>query len=219
MSQEKARVRGGVLVARAREGQKSAAREYAEALLAALLLALFIRSFIVQAFKIPSGSMLPTLKVGDHILVSKFVYGFRLPYPFGRTLVAWSQPAGGDIVVFVFPRDRSKDFIKRVVAVAGDTVEIRHKRLYVNGDPASDGHAFFAEGPREMPGPRDNFGPLTMPPGGIFVMGDNRDRSHDSRYWGFVDVDDVKGKAFMIYWSWDGVDRWVRWERIGDLIH
>jgi signal peptidase I len=201
-----------------RGAPKSAAREYAEALLTALLLALFIRSFVVQAFKIPSGSMIPTLQVGDHILVNKFVYGLRLPYPFGKSLVLWKEPARGDVVVFVFPRDRSKDFIKRVVAVAGDTVEIRHKRLYVNGEPVADGHAFFADGSREAPGVRDNFGPVTVPPHSLFVMGDNRDRSHDSRYWGFVNMDDVKGKAFMIYWSWDGHDRWVRWERIGDII-
>jgi len=199
--------------------QKSVAREYVEALLVALLLALFIRSFIVQAFKIPSGSMFPTLQIGDHILVNKFLYGLRLPYPIETMAAQWGQPRRGDVVVFVYPRDRSKDFIKRVIAVGGDTVEIRHKQVYVNGAKVEHGYATFADEGREIPGPRDNFGPVSVPPAQVFVMGDNRDRSHDSRFWGFVDLDDVKGKAFLVYWSWDGQDRWVRWERLGDLIH
>jgi signal peptidase I len=199
--------------------QKSVAREYIEALLVALLLALFIRSFIVQAFKIPSGSMLPTLQIGDHILVNKFLYGLRLPYPVEGMAVQWGQPSRGDVVVFVYPRDRSKDFIKRVIAVGGDTVEIRHKQVYVNGARVEHHYATFADEGREIPGPRDNLGPVSVPPHQVFVMGDNRDRSHDSRFWGFVDLDDIKGKAFLIYWSWDGQDRWVRWERLGGLIH
>jgi signal peptidase I len=198
--------------------QKSVAREYTEALLVALLLAFFIRSFIVQAFKIPSGSMLPTLQIGDHILVNKFLYGLRLPYPLENTLVEWKQPRRGDVIVFVYPKDPSKDFIKRVIGEPGDTVEIRHKHVFINGEKIEDLHANFADGDREIPGPRDNFGPITVPPHQLFVMGDNRDRSHDGRFWGFVDLDEVKGKAFLIYWSWDGQDRWVRWERIGSLI-
>ena len=199
--------------------QKSVAREYAEALIVALVLALFIRSFVVQAFKIPSGSMLPTLQIGDHILVNKFLYGLRLPYPFEKVLVQWGQPHEGDVIVFIYPRDRTKDFIKRVIAVGGDTVEIRHKQVYVNNTQLMVPQATFADENREIPGLRDNFGPITVPQHKLFVMGDNRDRSHDSRFWGFVDLDDVKGKAFLIYWSWDGEDRWVRWERIGALIH
>ena len=214
----KAKAKGQVTT-RVRGEHKSVVREYAEALLVALFLALFIRSFIVQAFKIPSGSMLPTLQIGDHILVSKLTYGLRLPYPLEKVLVSWSRPHHEDIVVFVYPKDRSKDFIKRVVAVEGDTIEVRHKQTYVNGKKAGNNHAYFAEASHEIPGPRDNFGPLTVPPHHIFVMGDNRDRSHDSRFWGFVNLDDVKGKALVIYWSWDGQDRWVRWERIGDIIH
>jgi signal peptidase I len=198
--------------------QKSVAREYTEALLVALLLAFFIRSFIVQAFKIPSGSMLPTLQIGDHILVNKFLYGLRLPYPFESTLIEWKQPRRGDVIVFVYPKDPSKDFIKRVIGEPGDTVEIRHKQVFINGEKMDDPHASFTDGNREIPGPRDNFGPITVPPHHLFVMGDNRDRSHDGRFWGFVDLDEVKGKAFLIYWSWDGQDRWVRWERIGSLI-
>lgn len=207
------------LAAPVKSKQKSVAREYAEALVVALLLALFIRSFIVQAFKIPSGSMLPTLQIGDHILVNKFLYGLRLPYPFEKVVVQWGQPHEGDVIVFVYPRDRTKDFIKRVIAVGGDTVAVRHKQVYVNGAKLEIPQAAFADEDREIPGLRDNFAPVTVPPHKLFVMGDNRDRSHDSRFWGFVDFDDVKGKAFLIYWSWDGEDRWVRWERLGALIH
>ena len=138
--------------------QKSVIREYTEALLVALLLALFIRSFIVQAFKIPSGSMLTTLQVGDHILVNKFQYGLRLPYPIELPIVQWSQPRRGDVIVFVYPKDNSKDFIKRVVAIGGDTVEIRHKRLFINGQAADDPYATFAEAGQERPGPRDKIG-------------------------------------------------------------
>jgi signal peptidase I len=205
-------------VTQAQESQKSVAREYTEAILVALVLAFFIRSFIVQAFKIPSGSMLPTLQIGDHILVNKFLYGLRLPYPFEKMLLEWKQPNRGDVIVFIYPKDRTKDFIKRVIGLPGDTVEIKHKRVFINGVKMDDPHANFADEDREMLGPRDNFGPITVPQHQLFMMGDNRDRSHDGRFWGFVDLDDVKGKAFLIYWSWDGQDRWVRWERLGSLI-
>ena len=208
-----------VTQARERRKSKSIVREYTEALFVALLLALFIRSFIVQAFKIPSGSMLSTLQIGDHILVNKFVYGIRLPYPIEQSVYQWGQPQRGDVIVFIYPKDRSKDFIKRVVAVGGDTIEIRHKKVFVNGEAAEDPYSTFAEADQERPGPRDNYGPTTVPENSLFVMGDNRDQSHDSRFWGFVDVKDVKGKAFMIYWSWDGTDRWVRWERLGSFIY
>ena len=198
---------------------KSVFREYGEALLVALLLALFIRSFVVQAFKIPSGSMLPTLQIGDHILVNKFVYGVRVPY-FGTLIVPVGKPRRGDVVVFIYPQDEDKDFIKRVVGVEGDSVEVRDKRLFVNGEPVADPYARFAEGEDgRTVAPRDNFGPFKVPAGYIFVMGDNRDRSYDSRFWGPVSLDKVKGKAFLIYWSWDGGGRWARWERIGQLIY
>ena len=207
-----------VLAPRVKDTPKSVVREYTEALLVALLLALFIRSFVVQAFKIPSGSMLSTLQVGDHILVNKFLYGLRLPYPIEMPLVQWGQPQRSDVIVFMYPKDQTKDFIKRVVAIGGDTIEVRHKKLFVNGQPADDPYAVFSEVGQERP-VRDNFGPIEVPQDKLFVMGDNRDHSHDSRFWGFVDVHDVKGKAFLIYWSWDGVDRWIRWERLGSLIH
>ena len=207
-----------VLASRVKDTPKSVVREYTEALLVALLLALFIRSFVVQAFKIPSGSMLSTLQVGDHILVNKFLYGLRLPYPIEMPLVQWGQPQRSDVIVFMYPKDQTKDFIKRVVAIGGDTIEVRHKKLFVNGQPADDPYAVFSEVGQERP-VRDNFGPIEVPQDKLFVMGDNRDHSHDSRFWGFVDVHDVKGQAFLIYWSWDGVDRWIRWERLGSLIH
>lgn len=199
---------------------KSTFREYAEAIVMALLLALFIRTFIVQAFKIPSGSMIPTLQIGDHILVNKLAYGIRIPL-WGRYLVEFKKPRLGDVVVFIFPEDRSKDFIKRVIGVEGDTVEIRGKKVYINGTSIEDPYAHF-EGEDPQGGKfyiRDDFGPRTVPENHIFVMGDNRDRSYDSRFWGFVDLQEVRGKAFLIYWSWDGSDRWVRWERIGDIIY
>lgn len=198
---------------------KSTFREYAEAIGMALLLALFIRTFIVQAFKIPSGSMIPTLQIGDHILVNKLAYGVRIP-GLGHYAVQFSTPKRGDVVVFIFPEDRTKDFIKRVIGVAGDTVEIRNKKIFINGKPIEDPHAYF-EGD-DLPGGvqiKDEYGPKTVPENHIFVMGDNRDKSYDSRFWGYVDLDDVKGKAFLIYWSWDGGDRWVRWERLGDIIY
>jgi len=207
-------------VSRTAAKSKSTVREYAEALAVAFLLALFIRTFLVQAFKIPSGSMLETLQIGDHILVNKLRYGIRMPI-MGKRVVSFTDPRRGDIIVFVYPVDPSKDFIKRVIGEPGDTVEVKHKQVYVNGQKVEDPWGHFVEGPGENSrlSPRDNFGPVTVPSDQVFVMGDNRDRSYDSRFWGFVPLDDVRGKAFVIYWSWDGEDRWVRWERIGDLIH
>jgi len=198
---------------------KSTFREYAEAIGMALLLALFIRTFIVQAFKIPSGSMIPTLQIGDHILVNKLAYGIRIPL-WGHYLVDFGKVQRGDVIVFIFPEDRSKDFIKRVVGVAGDTVEIRGKKIYINGQQVEDPHAHFeGDDPQNiLPASRDDYGPTKVPENHLFVMGDNRDRSYDSRFWGFVNMDDVRGKAFLIYWSWDGSDRWVRWERLASLI-
>jgi signal peptidase I len=205
--------------AQERVKSKSTFREYAEAIGMALLLALFIRTFIVQAFKIPSGSMIPTLQIGDHILVNKLAYGIRVPL-YGHYLVDFGKVQRGDVIVFIFPEDRSKDFIKRVVAVAGDTVEIRGKKISINGKQVDDPHAHFeGDDPQNvLPASRDDFGPTRVPENQLFVMGDNRDRSYDSRFWGFVNLDDVRGKAFLIYWSWDGGDRWVRWERLGNVI-
>lgn len=199
--------------------KKNIFREYGEAILIAVVLALFIRTFVVQAFKIPSGSMKPTLLVGDHILVNKFIYGVKLPFS-DSTLIPIKDPKRGDIVVFRFPEDPKKDFIKRVIAVAGDTIQIRNKKVYINARPVNDPHGTHLD-PYSIPGqarPRDNFGPVTVPPDSLFVMGDNRDHSYDSRFWGFVNLSAVKGKAFILYWSWDKDNTGVRWRRLGHLI-
>jgi len=207
--------------------KKSTFREYFEAIVIAILLALFIRTFVVQAFKIPSGSMLPTLLIGDHLLVNKFIYGIKVPFT-GQLLIPIKSPVRGDVVVFRFPKDRSIDYIKRVVGVPGDTVEIKNKKVYINDKPVDDPHAHVSS-PTILSAnasPRDNFGPVLVPEGRIFVMGDNRDNSYDSRFWGFVDQRDVLGKAFILYWSWDidkpllSLDRFTsnRWSRMANLI-
>ncbi len=204
--------------------RKSTVREYAEALGVALLLALVIRTFVVQAFKIPSGSMLPTLEIGDHILVNKFIYGPRLEIPLTQMslgqLPGIRKPKQGDVVVFIWPKDRTKDFIKRVIAVEGQTVEVRNREVFIDGKPWDDPHAVFNERRANVaPSTGDNFGPFEVPAGHVFVMGDNRDQSYDSRFWGPVPIEDIKGQALVIYWSWDGPDRWVRWDRLGRLVN
>lgn len=208
---------------------KSALRENIEVFIVAALLALFIRTFVVQAFKIPSGSMKETLQIGDHILVNKFIYGVKLPFVM-KTIIPVTSPAKGDIVVFKFPEDPKKDFIKRTVAVAGDTIEIKNKKVFVNGKLQDQPYAEFKDKTIIPPCSdfqkslgfdrcrKDNFGPVTVPENKIFVMGDNRDHSYDSRFWGFVDLDVVKGKAFIIYWSWNSDETSVRWGRIGNII-
>ena len=198
---------------------KSKLRENVEAILIAIVLALFIRTFVVQAFKIPSGSMEPTLQIGDHILVNKFIYGVKIPY-LRKTIIPVSEPDRGDIIVFRYPEDPDKDFIKRVIAVPGDTVEIRNKIIYVDGAAVKNDVGVHTDS-RVLSGAinhRDNLKPLTVPAGSYFVMGDNRDNSYDSRFWGFVEERSIKGKAFIIYWSWDSDAFGVRWGRIGDLL-
>jgi signal peptidase I len=200
--------------------QKSKFREYVEAIILAIVIALFVRTFVIQAYKIPSGSMKPTLQIGDHILVSKFNYGIKLPF-LRTTLIPVGAPQRGDIVVFIYPEDRSKDFIKRLIGVPGDTIEIRNKKIFLNGLPYSDKHGVYVDN-LVIPGavqPRDNFGPVTVPEGSLFVMGDNRDESYDSRFWGFVSQKDVLGKALIIYWSWNQEEHWIRWSRIGGILH
>jgi signal peptidase I len=199
--------------------KKGALRENIEAIIVAVILALFIRTFVVQAFKIPSGSMKDTLLIGDHILVNKFVYGVKAPF-LKKTIIPINNPQREDIIVFEFPEDPSKDFIKRVVGIPGDVIEIRNKRLYVNGKAVKDKHGIHKDpkifSARQQP--RDNLGPITVPESKLFVMGDNRDFSYDSRFWGFVDLVAVKGKAFIIYWSWDKENFGVRWGRLGDFL-
>ncbi|MFQ5839260.1 MAG: signal peptidase I [Candidatus Methylomirabilales bacterium] len=208
---------GSPLAARVR--QKSAAREWIEAFVVAVLLALFIRTFVVQAFKIPSGSMLETLQIGDHILVNKMSYGIQIPILEVWVLGPW-VPERGDIIVFKFPQDESRDFIKRTIGLPGDRIEIRGKDVLINGELSKEpyvrhGDPMLQASPQS---PRDFFGPVTVPPGKLFVMGDNRDHSQDSRFWGFLDIQKVEGKAFLIYWSWDGEVYRPRWHRIGRWI-
>ncbi len=198
---------------------KSKLREYIEAILLAILIAFFIRTFVIQAYKIPSGSMKPTLLIGDHILVSKSIYGIKLPF-IRSTVIPIGEPKRGDIVVFIYPEDRSKDFIKRLIGVPGDTIEVRNKKILLNGLPFDDVHGVHSDS-IIIPGsvqPRDNFGPVRVPEGSIFVMGDNRDESYDSRFWGFVNMKDVLGKALIIYWSWNQEEYGVRWSRIGTVL-
>jgi signal peptidase I len=202
---------------------KSAFREYAEALIIAVLLALVIRTFVVQAFKIPSGSMLPTLQIGDHILVNKFLYYFT---PIKR----------GDVIVFKFPQDESRDFIKRVIGLPGETLEVRGRQVLINGNTLSEPYAVFADGPLGRGVERERVGPVVIPPGHLFMMGDNRDRSMDSRVWGLLDEHKVKGRAFLVYFSIRSEDipyssvvpgvvyvaahpSLIRWNRFGRLVH
>jgi signal peptidase I len=199
---------------------KSKVYEYAEAIIIAILIAVVVRTFVVQAFKIPSRSMVPTLLVGDHILVNKFIYGVKVPF-LRKTIIPITNPQRGDIVVFIYPNDRSKDYIKRVIGVSGDTIEIKNKIIFINGKQYSDAYGIYSDNviyPGSMQ-PRDNFGPVTVPPESLFVMGDNRDESADSRFWGFVDLKDVEGKAFIIYWSWNHEETNLRWQRLGNILH
>jgi len=201
-------------------GKKHIVREYAESIIIAVILALIIRTFLVQAFKIPSGSMEDTLAIGDHILVNKFIYGTKIPFTDKRILKI-RDPQRGDVIVFEYPEDPSKDFIKRVIGTPGDVIEEKDKKVYVNGQPYVNPHEVHKETdmiPREQ-NPRDNFGPVKVPENSYFVMGDNRDRSYDSRFWGFVKNSKIKGLAFIKYWSWDSTKFRVRWGNIGRLIN
>ncbi len=200
------------------EKKKSLFREYAEAIITALILALIIRAFVVQAFKIPSGSMIPTLLIGDHILVNKFIYGLRIPFTDKKILV-FKNPDRGDPVVFKFPKDPKRDFIKRVIAKEGDTIKIENKVVFVNGEPVKEPYVQHTDKGSDISGNRrDNYGPRIVPKGKLFVMGDNREQSYDSRFWGFVDLKLVKGEAFIIYWSWNKEKSWPRFGRMGKLI-
>jgi signal peptidase I len=200
--------------------KKGMVREYIEAFAVAIILALIIRTFVVQAFKIPSGSMEDTLLVGDHILVNKFIYGERIPYT-DIKYFDFKRPQRGDVIVFIYPEDESKDFIKRVVGIEGDTIEVKEKKLYVNDELQNEPHVVHKDNaviPAHVT-KRDYYGPQQVPKDMLFVMGDNRDRSADSRFWGFVPLSKVKGKAFLIYWSWGGFMHDIKWSRIGKLIH
>ncbi len=204
--------------------RKSNIRETIEAVVVAFLIALVIRTFVIQAFKIPSGSMIPTLLVGDHILVNKFLLGTPVDIPF-TNITLFRMPGlrkarRGDIVVFKYPEDPKRDFIKRVIGVGGDVVMAKDKNVYVNGRRLVEPYTQHVD-EEIKPGQfdkRDNFGPVVVPTEAVFVMGDNRDQSYDSRFWGFVPDSEIKGKAVIIYWSWDSDKTWVRFSRIGSLV-
>ncbi|MBI1908592.1 MAG: signal peptidase I [Deltaproteobacteria bacterium] len=243
--------------------KKSKIREYIESLLVALVIAFFLRSFVVEAFKIPSGSMIPTLLIGDHIFVNKFTYGLRIPFT-KQWIKKFKTPERGEVVVFIWPVEEDKDFIKRVVGLPGDTLRIEGDALFVNGEPVNEqkvsvvspsrqkarklvvlGDAIASEaGLRSVPYykgwdrfdyfveelgevkhlmqidhyPNTEHREITIPPDHLFVMGDNRDNSADSREWGFVPMENVKGQAMFIWLSLDTDDKRVRWERFGKWI-
>src|SRR5262245_13677352 len=191
--------------------KKSVAREYLESVVVAVILALFIRTFVVQAFKIPTGSMETNLLIGDHLLVNKVIYS-PSALPLEGWLLAKKPVRRGHVVVFKFPEDPTRDFIKRVIGLPGETVEIRDKTVFINWQPLVEPYAHFQEPPLRHDDPeyslrsegiRDNYGPLVVPPGHLFVLGDNRDNSRDSRFWGTLPRDQVKGRALLVYWSYE----------------
>jgi signal peptidase I len=187
--------------------RKSTIREYFDSIVIALILALFVRTWVVQAFKIPTGSMENNLLIGDHLLVNKFVFGATLS-GVDRALLPVRDIGRGDIVVFKFPAEPQRDFIKRVIGLPGDTLELRNKKVYINGQAMDEPYVHFltaaAEGGEVTSmDVRERYGPVTVPADQYFVMGDNRDNSQDSRYWGYLPRSYVKGKALMIYWSYE----------------
>jgi signal peptidase I len=228
--------------------RKSTAREYTESIGVAVLIALFLRAFVVEAFKIPSGSMIPTLQVGDHIFVNKFIYGVRVPFTNIKFGMEYRKPRRGEVIVFIYPKEPDKDFIKRIVAIEGDTVEVRDNQIFINGVGVPRSHVdgdckyedFVEDTARweerrceawiedvngnhyttvyDKNGGVHSTRPVTVPKDSVFVMGDNRDNSHDSRFWGFVPFDLIKGKAMIIWWS-HGEPEGVRVNRLFSLVH
>jgi signal peptidase I len=229
--------------------KKSTAREYFESIVIAVILALFVRTFVLQAFKIPTGSMENNLLIGDHLLVNKFRYA-----PVSSSIERALLPIGGinrgDVLVFKYPVEPDRDFIKRVIGLPGETLELKQKKIYINGQPLNEPYVHFLEEPRKntelsevtSSDVRENYGPVTVPPNQYFMMGDNRDNSADSRYWGFMPRDYVKGKALLIYWSYESEREdyedesaaatakglasvfahfftKTRWDRLGHFIH
>ena len=192
------------------EYHKSTVREYFESICVAVILALFVRTFIVQAFKIPTGSMENNLLIGDHLLVNKFVFA-PAESSVERALLPMKAVARGDIIVFKYPEDPDRDFIKRIIGLPGETIELKAKKVFINGKPLDEPYVHFLQPPssgsefHEVTSfdVRERYGPVTVPAGQYFVMGDNRDNSQDSRYWGFLPRDYVKGKALVIYWSYE----------------
>ena len=188
--------------------KKSVIREYFESIVIAVILALFVRTWVVQAFKIPTGSMENNLLIGDHLLVNKFIFG-PTPLAIGRAVLPVRAPRRGDVVVFKYPDEPDRDFIKRIIGLPGETVELRNKKVYINGRPIDEPYVHFLTPPssdyQEVTSfdVRERYGPVTVPPDQYFVMGDNRDNSQDSRYWGFLPRGYIKGRAALIYWSYE----------------
>src|SRR5205809_4080005 len=190
--------------------KKSTLREYFESIVIAVILALFIRTFVVQAFKIPTGSMEENLLIGDHLLVNKFVLGPTLS-GIERAILPIGTIKRDDVLVFKYPEEPERDFIKRVIGLPGETLEVRQKKAYINGTPLDEPYAHYLQPAASTSDlhevtsydVRERYGPVTVPPNQYFVMGDNRDNSQDSRYWGFLRRDYIKGKALVIYWSYE----------------
>jgi signal peptidase I len=209
--------------------RKSAAREYFESICIAVILALFVRTFLVQAFKIPTGSMENNLLIGDHLLVNKFVFAPTLTRLEG--ILPIDPIRRGDVIVFKYPEDPERDFIKRVIGLPGETIELRRKRVYIDGKPIEEPYVHYLVPPEDEHGSafdvRAEYGPVTVPAGHYFMMGDNRDNSQDSRYWGFLPREYVKGRALFVYFSFaeptgGGLSQLptsVRWSRIFHQIH
>lgn len=207
--------------------KKSVVREYAESLIIAVVLALFVRTWVFQAFKIPTGSMEPNLLVGDHLIVNKMIFA---PAVTGleRALLPHREIRRGDIMVFKYPEEPERDFIKRVIGLPGDRLELRRKTIYINGEPLVEPYAHLAEPAAESGGVtndlREYYGPVTVPDRQYFMMGDNRDNSQDSRYWGFLPAHYVKGKALFIYFSFEEgssltrVFQGTRWDRLLNIV-
>lgn len=201
--------------------KKSVAREWGEALVVAFIIAMIIRAFLLQAYRIPSSSMEDTLLKGDHLLATKYNYGMTVPYTTHKFWGADRIPERGDIIIFTFPVNHRMDFVKRVIGLPGDVIEVRDKKVYINGENfalEAEKHTdpyLVTTGPGKV---RDNFGPVTVKPGHIFAMGDNRDQSYDSRFWGQVPIENIKGKALIIYFSWDSERHLPRFSRFFHII-
>ena len=203
---------------------RSITRDYVEAIAWAVAITLALRTFVIQAFRIPSESMCDTLLVGDFLFVSKLDYGAKVPFTHVR-LPGLHGPRHGDVIVFQWPEDPSKDFIKRCIATGGQTVELKHKQVFVDGVRQVEPYVKHTATNEDPAGytPRDNYTPPTVPPGELFMMGDNRDNSNDSRFWGTVPMDLVKGRALFIYFSTAGTAWWngllhVRFDRLFKVI-
>jgi signal peptidase I len=205
-----------------KDKNKSVVRDWAEALIVAFVIAMVIRAFILQAYRIPSSSMEDTLLKGDHILATKFNYGLTMPFTTKKIWGADKIPARGDIIIFTFPMNHEMDFVKRVIGLPGDVIEVRDKKVYINGKRFEIPYEKYTDpfsiniGQNKV---RDFFGPVTVSPGHVFAMGDNRDQSFDSRFWGQVPIENIKGKALIIYFSWTNESPWIRYWRIGHLVH